>query len=235
MSTETLTLLTEIRKRLWQVTTTWLILLLIALHYDQQLLQYLTQPLLSHMHADHLIATSPTMPLVTLMSLSLSVAIGLSLPILAWHLMRFLIPALYPHERKILVLSTLVSLCLFVTGCCFAFFIVQPMLFDFLGTITPPNVALLPDMYHTLSTIIQLMLTFGLIFQVPLILFCLLKFEWISPNTIQQWRPHLIVTCFILGMLLTPPDVLSQLLLALPLWLLIEAGLLSYTLSCKKK
>lgn len=234
MSTNALTLLTELRQRLLWIAATWLLFFLLSWHFDERLLMLITNPLLQYLHTDHFIATSAFTPLMTLLSVSAYSATAASIPVMIWHLTRFLMPALYPQERKRLLYSLIVSLILVFLGIGFAFFVVFPMLFDFLYQLTPSAITLLPEAHQSLLTMIKMLLGFALIFQTPLIVFFLLEFQWIEAKTIQRLRPHIILACFTLGMLLTPPDVLSQILLAIPLWLLIELGLAAFTI-CHKK
>lgn len=235
MSTETLNLLTELRKRLAVIALAWIVLFIASWHYDEQLLNILMQPLLYYVQADHLIATSALSPMMTMINLSAYSATLGAIPLIIWQFTRFLMPALYPHEKKQLIIALSSSLILLLLGISFAFFLVFPMLFDFLHQMMPSSIELLPDIESSLLTVTKLLLTCCLIFQTPIAIYFLLAFQWISPNRIRQLRPHIILSCLTLGMLLTPPDVLSQILLGVPLWLLIELGLATFVLCHKNK
>jgi len=152
-------------------------------------------------------------------------------PIALWHIWRFVIPGLYQHEQKTLRLALTFSVVLFITGLLFSYYLVLPWMFLWFSQSLPSAVQLMPDMAYSIDFITHMLLIFGLCFQIPLLCVLLVRTKIITHHTLITLRPYVIVLAFIIGMLLTPPDVLSQIMLALPLCLLYEMGVFLARLS----
>jgi sec-independent protein translocase protein TatC len=174
-----------------------------------------------------MIATEVASPFLTPFKLTLSTAIMLAVPYLLYQLWAFVAPGLYDHERKLVFPLLFASTVLFFLGIMFAFFVVFPLIFGFLTQAAPEGVAVMTDISSYLDFVLKLFFAFGLAFEVPI---ATLLLVWTGVSTVEslrEKRPYIIVGAFVIGMLLTPPDVISQTLLALPVWFLFELGLFS--------
>lgn len=225
MQESTLTYLIEIRKRLLKTTGVALILFIPLFYQANTLFHWLAKPLLIHLKGP-MIAINVTAPLLVPIELAAKIACLLTLPYLFYQLWSFVNPALYKNETHLIRRLYLASLGLFLMGLLFCYFIVLPLLFGFFTSATPDDVQLLPDITYYLSLTSRFFLLFGVTFQIPVIIFFLVKAHLVNQTQLKMARPYLIVSAFTLGMLLTPPDVLSQLLLAVPMCLLYELGIL---------
>lgn len=172
-----------------------------------------------------LIATDITSTFMIPLKWALLSSFLLSLPLLFVQIWYFIAPALYPHEKKWLKPLFILALILFYIGASFAFMLVCPMAIQFFSTVAPNNLVIMTDIHHYYDFVINLMLAFGFSFEIPIIVFICIHLGWISRAFFIKKRPYIIVGAFIIGMLLTPPDVVSQIMLAIPLWLLFESGL----------
>lgn len=173
---------------------------------------------------DSLIATQVASSVLTPLLLAADASLLCTMPFALIQLWRFAAKGLYRRERQQLFGSMLISLILFLLGALFCFFIVLPLMFHLFAQAMPSGVKFMPDINAALAFITRMLLLFGLCFQVPLLCVALVQMHWLSLSTLKQIRPYMIVAAFIIGMLLTPPDVLSQILLAVPLCLLYELG-----------
>jgi sec-independent protein translocase protein TatC len=218
--------LIELRRRLLQCLSLWLLAFILLYGFADKLFHRLAIPLLQKLPLDaKLVATSITSPFFVPLKFTAWVALFATLPIMFYLLWLFVAPALYKHERCWLWGLLLASTSLFYLGVGFAFFIVFPLVFQFFANITPSGISLLPDIENYLNFVLHMFLAFGIAFQVPIITILAVKLRWVTLATLRAKRPYIIVLAFILGMLLTPPDVLSQVLLALPMWGLFELAL----------
>ncbi len=173
-----------------------------------------------------MIATEVTSPFLTPLKLTFYMAIFIAIPYLMFELWRFVIPGLFKTEKIYTIGLTSLSSLLFYIGTFFAFYVVFPLIFSFFVNAAPEGVAVMTDISNYLSFVIKLLIAFGLAFQMPIIIFTLVKSEITSVEALANARPYVVIGCFIVGMLLTPPDVISQTLLALPTWILFEFGLI---------
>lgn len=216
----------ELRRRLLSLVWLFAGLFLFFFYCSNALFQWVVWPLHRTFPNGHsLIATQVTTALMTPLTLAMDAALICSAPFFLWQVWKFIAPALYPTERRGIATILICSPLLFVIGGMFCFFLVLPWLLQFFIRALPHGVSLMPDMGYMADFILHMVLIFGLCFQVPLICMALAQFGWISRETMQAFRPYVIVAAFIIGMILTPPDVLSQITLALPLCLLYEFGL----------
>ncbi len=226
MQDSTLNYLIEIRKRLLRTAIFALIIFAPLFYYANQIFNCLAQPLLRHLNGP-MIAINVTAPLLIPIELAAKISCLLTLPYLLYQLWSFVNPALYYHEGAMLKRMYGASLVLFISGLLFCYFVVLPLLFGFFTSATTANVKLLPDISYYLSLTTRFFLLFGLTFQIPVIIFFIVKTNLVSYSQLKSARPYVIVGAFTIGMFLTPPDVLSQLLLAVPMCALYELGLLT--------
>lgn len=222
-----LTHLLEIRRRLLRAVLV-VALIFVGLSFQaNSLYQWVATPLLSVLpDGTSMIATAVASPFMVPMKLAFFVSILFALPYLLWQLWGFVAPALYRHERRLVWPLLFGSILLFYIGAGFAYWVVLPLTFQFMVGTLPQGVTMATDINSYLDFIITLFLSFGAAFQLPLLQAMLCRVGVLRVQTFRDKRPHFTVLAFIIGMLLSPPDVLSQVLLAVPLCLLYEAGIL---------
>jgi sec-independent protein translocase protein TatC len=173
-----------------------------------------------------MIATEVTSPFLTPLKLTFYMAIFVAMPFLIFELWRFASPGLFKSEKIYTIGLTGLSTLLFYLGTFFAFYIVFPLIFSFFINAAPEGIAVMTDISSYLNFVIKLLVAFGLAFQIPIVIFASVKSGITSVETLSSARPYVVIGCFVFGMLLTPPDVISQTLLAIPTWILFEFGLL---------
>lgn len=217
--------LLELRKRVIYSLIIFIALFTLFFTHSNFFFHLLLSPL-RQVLPDHqsLIAVNITTALFTSVSIAAHLAFFVTIPCVLFHFWRFVAPALYGGERRQLKSLIAFSLILFALGVLFCFYGVLPFMFQFFMQAVPSEVKLLPDMMTSLHFVLQMLYLFGLCFQVPLICMVLVKWGWLSVEGLLLVRPYYIVGAFVLGMLLTPPDVFSQVMLALPLCALYELG-----------
>jgi len=217
--------LIELRKRLMLSLIVLAALFLITCYFANVLYHWLALPLLRQLsHEQHLIATNMISAFFTPVEFAFYVAVFLAVPFFIYHGWAFVSPALYPKEKRVIWPLLFCSIGLFYLGIAFAYFVVFPLIFAFLAHAAPEGVQVLPDINIYLEFTLKLFLVFGVIFEVPIIVIALVKAKIVSREKLIHIRPYVIVGSFVVGMLLAPPDVLSQTLVALPLWWLYEVG-----------
>lgn len=218
--------LIELRNRLLRGILVILILAVCLLPFANDLYLFLSAPLLEHLpETSSMIATEVASPFLTPFKLTLTTAIMLAMPVLLYQLWVFIAPGLYQHERRIVFPLMFASTLLFILGILFAYFVVFPLVFGFLTQTAPEGVAVMTDITSYLDFVLKLFFAFGLAFEVPIATLLLIWSGISTRQNLKQKRPYVIVGAFVIGMLLTPPDVISQTLLAVPVWLLFELGL----------
>lgn len=225
-NTATLLFLVELRARLIRSFIVLLILFAIFSCYANTLYTWLALPLLKFLPQGHLIATQIVSPFFVPFKLAFMAALLLSMPFLLYQVWGFIAPALYGYEKRLVWPFLLASAFLFYAGLAFAYFIIFPALFHFLAQVAPEGVLLSPDISEYLDFTIKLLIVFGALFEIPMVMVLLVAIGVVTRERLVNMRSYAIVGAFILGMLLAPPDVLSQTLLAIPIWGLYEAGLL---------
>lgn len=219
--------LLEIRQRALIVLSVFVVLFILCFFYANTLFHVLVSPLLRALPRPHsLIATQVTASVLIPLHLAAMTAMIGSTPVALFHFWRFLMPALYPHERYQLRRMIGLSLALFALGLLFCFYVVLPFMFQFFMNVAPSDVKMMPDMSYAVDFITKMLFLFGACFQIPLFCLVLVRLQWLDVSRLRAIRPYIIVMAFILGMLLTPPDVFSQIMLAIPLCLLYELGIL---------
>lgn len=227
LSTETLQYIFELKSRMMRSLVLITSLFCVFFLFSRSLFAIFSTPVINRLPASYqIISTQVTTPFVVLMKFSFMLALLAGIPYLLYQAWAFIAPGLYRHEKRFIVPLILLSTGLFYIGGAFAFFVVCPLALNFFYHFAPANITVMTDIQAYFGFVLNMLLIFAFSFQIPIVIFCLLHFKWITPRQYQQKRPYMIVGCFILGMLLTPPDVISQILLAVPLILLFELGFL---------
>ena len=217
--------LLELRNRLLKIVLGLVVCVIACLQFSNELYTWLAQPLLSHMPAGtQMIATAVTTPFLVPMKVSTLLAIVVSLPYTLYQAWAFVAPGLYSHERRFIGPLIVASTLLFLAGMAFAYFAVFPVLFGFITASAPEGVAVMTDIGSYLDFVTTMFVSFGLAFEVPIAVVVLVKFNLVKVEMLKEARPYVIVGAFIVGAILTPPDVISQIMLAVPLWFLYETG-----------
>lgn len=219
--------ITEIRRRLIYTIIGFLILFLPLFHFDNFIYQIIAKPLLTHLpNGTKLIATDITSPFLVPMKLAAIVALVLSLPNIIYQIWQFLSPGMYGAEKKLFLIIVPCSIILFILGAIFCYFLVFPVIFDFISRIKSNEISMMTDISKYLDFIISLFIIFGLCFQMPIIIFILVYFEIVNLDKLQNIRRYMFVLAFIIGAIFAPPDIISQTMLAIPLYILYEIGML---------
>jgi len=172
-----------------------------------------------------MVAIDVASPFLTPFKLVFLISIVLAIPVIFYHAWAFIAPGLYSNEKRLVFPLLVSSSLLFYVGMAFAYFIVFPLMFGFFTRAAPQGVAVMTDIGRYLDFVLKIFIAFGIAFEVPIVTLVLVKLDITTPNQLADKRPYVIVGAFIMGMLLTPPDVISQILLAIPVWLLFELGL----------
>lgn len=219
--------LMELRKRLLRSALVLSSLFLVLFYFDEILYNFVARPLLENLPSGgQLIAIDITTPFTVPMKLALIVASFVAAPYCLFQAWAFVKPGLYRHEKKTIFPFLITSIILFYLGITFSFLVLCPMAIQFFVKSTPANVTLMTDIRYYLDFVLTLLFAGGIAFQVPVITVALIRAGIVTTLLLTHLRPYIIVAAFIAGMLLTPPDVLSQVLVALPMWGLFELGLL---------
>lgn len=219
--------LTELRSRLLRSVTTVLVVFAALFYFSQDIYALVAAPLRAYLpEGATMIATGVASPFLTPFKLTMMVSLFLSMPMILNQIWSFIAPGLYKHEKRIAVPLMIASIVLFYAGMAFAYFAVFPIMFGFFASVTPQGVEMMTDISQYLDFVLTLFFAFGVAFQIPIATFLLAWTGIVDVATLRKSRPYVIVGCFLVGMLLTPPDVFSQTLLALPMWLLFEIGVI---------
>lgn len=227
--------LVELRQRLIRALLVVLVIFLALFYFANDLYAYLSQPLTALLpEGTSMIATDVTSPFFAPFKLTLVASIFLAMPLILHQAWSFIAPGLYSHERKIAIPLLISSILLFYLGISFAYFVVFPLIFGFFTSVGPESVAVMTDISSYLNFVLKLFFAFGIVFEIPIATLLLIWSGVATVKSLQQKRAYVIVGCFVLGMLLTPPDIISQSLLALPMWLLFELGILLGRIVVKK-
>jgi sec-independent protein translocase protein TatC len=218
--------LIELRDRLLRVVIGIVLTFLVLFPFADQIYTLLAQPLLSKLPVGgQMIATEVTTPFFVPMKMAMMAAFILSLPHTLYQAWAFVAPGLYAHERRFMMPLVIASTLLFLAGMAFAYFLVFPVFFGFITGYAPQGVAVMTDIGSYLDFVITLFMAFGLAFEVPIAVIVLVGFGLVQISTLKEIRSYVIVGAFVLGAIFTPPDIISQFMLAIPLWLLYEAGI----------
>ena len=219
--------LVELRDRLLRIVLVVVAIFLSLFYFANDLYTLLAGPLTRHLpEGSTMIAIDVASPFLTPFKLTLVLSIFLCMPFILHQIWRFVAPGLYQNERRMAMPLLFSSVALFYSGMVFAYFVVFPLVFGFFTSITPENVAVMTDISKYLDFVLTLFFAFGLAFQIPIVAVVLVWTGATTPEKLRAKRSYVIVGAFVLGMLLTPPDVISQTLLAIPMWLLFEVGII---------
>jgi len=220
--------LVELRDRVVRMVVAILVIFLGLFYWANDIYVYLAEPLTRHLpEGANMIAIDVASPFLTPFKLVLMLAVFLAMPVILYQCWAFVAPGLYANEKRIAMPLLVSSILLFYAGVSFAYFVVFPLVFAFFTSVGPEIVNISTDIGRYLDFVLALFFGFGLAFEVPIATIILVAIGFTTPKKLAAKRPFIIVGAFILGMLLTPPDVISQVLLALPVWLLFEAGLIA--------
>ena len=228
--------LIELRDRLIRILVVILIFFIGFIAFANDLYAYLAEPLQSLLpEGASMIATQVASPFLAPFKLALYLSVYCGAPMILYQLWGFIAPGLYSNEKKIAGPLLISSIFLFYAGMAFAYFAVFPLVFGFFTTVGPTGVTVMTDIDAYLSFVLKLFLAFGLAFEIPVATMLLIKAGIASPESLKEKRPYVFIGCFVVGMLVTPPDMISQTLLAVPMWLLFEAGLIGARFLGSKK
>jgi sec-independent protein translocase protein TatC len=220
--------LIELRERLLRMVVAIAIAMLLIFPFANKLYTYVAAPLLAQMpKGTSMIATEVASPFLTPFKLALVAAIFVSMPYLLSQFWAFVAPGLYRHEKRLAMPILVSSVVLFYLGMAFAYYVVFPVVFAFFTHTAPEGVAVMTDISKYLDFVLTLFFAFGVAFEIPVAIVLLVAIGALEPEQLTSKRPYVIVGVFVIGMLLTPPDVISQTLLALPMWGLFELGVLA--------
>ena len=226
--------LLELRTRLLRMIIGILAVFAVFLPFSNQIYEVLAKPVLANIPGQ-MIATTPISPFLTPLKLSLVLALFVAMPWILYQLWAFVAPGLYRHEKRLVMPLIVSSTALFYLGMAFAYFVILPIFFAFIVATAPEGVAVMTDINSYLDFILALFFAFGVAFEVPIATILLTLTGVTTPDALAAKRPYIIVGAFVIGMLLTPPDVISQTLLAVPMWVLFEGGVLLSRFMIRRK
>ena len=219
--------LIELRSRLIRVIICLGILSIVGIPFASEIYSFVASPLLNILpEGSSMIATQVTSPFMAPIKLVLFVALLVTMPYLFYEVWMFMSPGLYKNEKTFIAPLMASTSILFATGVAFAYFIVCPIIFKFFIASAPNSIQVMTDISQYLNFVIKLVFAFGIAFEIPIATFLLIKSGIMKKDALVNSRPYLVILFFVMGMLLTPPDIFSQLFLAIPMWILFELGLL---------
>jgi sec-independent protein translocase protein TatC len=219
--------LIELRSRLLKIFALFAILSIAGIPFASEIYSLIASPLIDLLpNVSTMIATEVASPFMAPIKLVLYVALLFSMPWLFYQTWMFVSPGLYKEEKKVTAPLMLSTIILFFSGVCFAFFIVCPIIFKFFIGMAPANIQVMTDINQYLSFVFKLLFAFGIAFEIPVATVIIIKSGIATKESLISARPYLIILFLVIGMLLTPPDIFSQLFLAVPMWLLFEIGIL---------
>jgi sec-independent protein translocase protein TatC len=218
--------LIELRSRLLNVAIAMLLVFICLFPWASDLYALLAEPLLAKLpQGGQMIATDVTTPFFVPLKVTMMTAFLIVLPYVLYQGWRFVAPGLYAHEKKLVLPLIVASTLLFFCGMAFAYFAVFPVVFGFIVAAAPQGVAVMTDIEKYLGFVLGMFMAFGITFQVPVAVVVLVRMGMVSVEKLREIRPYIVVGAFVVGAIFTPPDVVSQFMLAIPLWLLYEAGI----------
>ena len=219
--------LLELRSRLIRILICFGFLALIGIPFSSDIYTFAASPLLEILPSgSSMIATQVTSPLMAPLKLVFFSALLITMPYFFYEMWMFMSPGLYKKEKSFIAPLMLSTIFLFLSGVAFAYFIVCPIIFKFFIGVAPESISVMTDINQYMNFVIKLIFAFGIAFEIPVATFLLIKSEIVKKETLVKARPYLVIVFFVFGMLLTPPDIFSQLFLAIPMWVLFELGLL---------
>ncbi|MCS3457818.1 twin-arginine translocase subunit TatC [Aeromonas rivuli] len=217
--------LVELRTRLLHALGAILLVFVCLVYFSNDIYKFVSEPLISQLPAGtSMIATDVATPFLTPIKLTIVVAFFITIPYLLYQAWAFIAPGLYKHERRLIMPLVCSSALLFYSGMAFAYYVVFPLVFGFFTSTAPAGVTIATDIANYLDFVLTLFFAFGVAFEIPVATILLCWTGVTTPESLKAKRPYVVVTVFVIGMLLTPPDVFSQTLLAIPMWMLFEVG-----------
>jgi sec-independent protein translocase protein TatC len=228
--------LVELRDILLRSVIAILVIFISLFPFANEVYGFIAAPIINVLpQGSNIIAIGVISPFLTPLKMALIMAVYISMPYLLYQIWKFIAPALYKHERQMIVPLVVSSTILFYAGLLFSFYIVFPVIFGFLSSIGPSIVDFTPDIQYYLDFVLKVSFAFGIAFEVPIATILLIMFGVTTIEKLKKNRPYVVIGAFVLGMLLTPPDIISQTLIAIPMWLLFEAGLIFAPLFIRKE
>ena len=228
--------LIEMRDRLLRAVLAIVLIFICLFPWAQDLYALLAQPMLAALpKGGQMIATDVTTPFFVPIKVTMMAAFLLALPWVFYQVWAFVAPGLYQHEKRLGAPLVVASVILFLLGMAFAYFLVFPVVFGFVVGVAPVGVAVMTDIGKYLDFVMTLFIAFGITFEVPVAVVLLVKMNMVSVAKLREIRPYVIVGAFVIGAIFTPPDIISQFMLAVPLWVLYEAGIIVAAMITKRK
>ncbi len=219
--------LIELRTRLVRAAAGILIVFVVLFHWAGDIYRLLAKPMMDVLPVGaSMIATDVTAPFFVPVKVTMLVAFLVSLPNTLYQVWAFVAPGLYQHEKRLVAPLVVSSVLLFFIGMAFAYFLVFPVVFGFMSSVTPEGVSMMTDIDKYLSFVLGMFVAFGVTFEVPVVVILLTRMGILRVEQLREGRPYVIVGAFVIAAIVTPPDVLSQIMLAVPLWILYEIGIL---------
>jgi sec-independent protein translocase protein TatC len=217
--------LTELRDKLLRAILAVLVMFLCLFPFANEIYTFVSEPLRTLLpEGATMIATGVASPFLTPFKLTLVAAVFLAIPYVLYQIWSFIAPGMYKHEKRLAIPLLVSSVLLFYAGASFAYFVVFPLIFMFFTSVGPEDITMMTDINSYLDFVLKLFFAFGLAFEIPIAAVLMIWAGITTPEDLAKKRPYIIVGCFIFGMLLTPPDIISQALLAIPMWILFEVG-----------
>jgi sec-independent protein translocase protein TatC len=218
--------LIEFRDRILRAIASVALIFIGLFSFSNELYLYVSEPLRQYLpESSTMIATDVTSPFLTPFKLTLVLSLFAAMPYVLYQIWAFVAPGLYKREKKIVIPLFCSSVILFYAGMAFAYYVVFPLVFMFFTSVGPEGVAIMTDIRSYLDFVLKLFFAFGISFEIPIAVVILSWMGAVDPDNLAKKRPYVFILCFVFGMLLTPPDILSQTLLAIPMWLLFEIGI----------
>ena len=228
--------LQELRSRILKSLIVILVCFLSLIYFSNDIYLLLSEPLLSFLPPNSsMIATEVASPFLTPLKLTFYVSLLVSMPFLLNQLWRFIAPGMYENEKTLSFLLMLSSLLLFYLGVLFTYFLVLPLVFGFFTGVAPEGILIMTDISRYLDFVLSMMFAFSFAFEIPIFIFLLIWSGISSSESLRSKRPYVVIGCFTVGMLITPPDIISQSLLAIPAWILFELGIVMAKILVEKK
>lgn len=217
--------LTELRDRILRALVAVLVVFICLFPFANEIYTFVSEPLRALLpDGATMIATEVASPFLTPFKLTLVTAVFAAIPYILYQIWSFVAPGMYKHEKRFAIPILVSSIALFYAGAAFAYFVVFPLIFAFFTSVGPEGITIMTDINSYLNFVLKLFFAFGVAFEIPIAAIILIWAGITDADTLAKKRPYIIVGCFIFGMLLTPPDVISQSLLAIPMWILFEIG-----------
>ena len=217
--------LTELRDKLLRAILAVLIMFICLFPFANEIYTFVSEPLRAILpEGATMIATEVASPFLTPFKLTLVAAIFLVIPYVLYQVWSFIAPGMYKHEKRLAIPMLVSSVLLFYAGASFAYYVVFPLIFAFFTSVGPEDITIMTDINSYLDFVLKLFFAFGVAFEIPIAAVLMIWSGITTPEALAKKRPYIIVGCFIFGMLLTPPDIISQSLLAIPMWVLFEIG-----------